>query len=107
MDIESRLTAIEALQRKILTLLNEANPKGNEVMNLRQASEYVGYSTHHFRRLAVEQRVIPFTRPSGLQHGKLIFRKIDLDKFLELATHREGRLSAQGRRRKSKRSMYW
>jgi hypothetical protein len=47
-----------------------------------KAARYAGYSPDHFRRLAVEQHLIPFARPSGQQKGKILFRKTDLDRCL-------------------------
>ena len=76
-------------------------------MSLKDAAEYVGYSPDHFRRLAVEQRLIPFTRPSGQQKGKLLFRKTDLDRFLDGAVKFEQTISQPGRKRKSKNLHHW
>ena len=89
MDLDARLAAIENNQSEILQAVGiiqlliqgEQSPKG--IMSLKDAAEYVGYSPDHFRRLAVEQRLIPFTRPSGQQKGKMLFRKADLDQFLD------------------------
>ena len=83
MDIDSRLAAIEETQNKILHLLAKRAPPEPSIMTLKQAAEYVGFSPDHFRRLAVEQRSIPFSRPSGQQKGKLLFRRSDLDHFLD------------------------
>ena len=80
MDIDIRLAAIEESQKRIIDLLvNKTNSPS--VMSLKEAAKYVGFSPDHFRRLAVEQRIIPYSRPSEQQKGKLLFRKIDLDIF--------------------------
>ncbi|MBM9514055.1 hypothetical protein [Desulfogranum marinum] len=107
MDIETRLAAIEEMQNKILALLSNPQPKSLPFMNLKEAADYVGYSYHHFRRLAVEQRMIPFSRPSGQQKGKVLFKKADLDKFITDSTKENYSSLSVGRRRKSKRISYW
>ena len=76
-------------------------------MTLREAAEYVGYSPDHFRRLAVEQGIIPFSRPSGQQKGKLLFRKAALDRFLSESTNEKQPKSQPGRKRKSKEHRLW
>ncbi len=58
MDIEARLAAIEKTQNQILSLLVEKAPTSSINMTLKEAAEYVGFSPDHFRRLAVEQRII-------------------------------------------------
>ncbi|MFH0783952.1 MAG: helix-turn-helix domain-containing protein [Pseudomonadota bacterium] len=113
MDLEARLAAIENNQSEILQAVGilqlliqgEQPPKG--IMSLKDAAEYVGYSPDHFRRLAVEQRLIPFTRPSGQQKGKILFRKADLDQFLDGSKKLEQTISQPGRKRKSKNIHYW
>lgn len=50
--------------------------KGN-YMSSREAAEYVGYSFRHFKRL-VADGTIPFTKP----RGRLFFRRLDLDRFI-------------------------
>ena len=113
MDIDARLAAIENNQSEILQAVGiiqlliqgEQTPKG--IMSLKDAAEYVGYSPDHFRRLAVEQRLIPFTRPSGQQKGKLLFRKTDLDRFLDGAIKLEQKISQPGRKRKSRNLHQW
>ena len=107
MDIEARLAAIEEMQCKILHLLVKKESMAEGTMTLKEAAEYVGYSPDHFRRLAVEQRIIPFSRPSGHQKGKLLFRKAVLDKFLSESTKEEQTNSQAGRRRKSKEFRVW
>ncbi len=102
MDIDTRLAAIEETQNKILSLLTKKAPAALEIMTLKEAADYVGFSPDHFRRLAVEQRVIPFSRPSGQQKGKLLFRKTDLDSFLDNARKNEKSAKQPGRKRKSK-----
>lgn len=100
MDIDIRLAAIEESQRRIIDLLvNKTNSPG--VMSLKEAAKYVGFSPDHFRRLAVEKRIIPYSRPSEQQKGKLLFRKIDLDIFLEKSIKGENAKQPLGRRRKS------
>jgi excisionase family DNA binding protein len=107
MEIEARLAAIEETQSQILKLLvkNVSPPTTN--LTLREAAEYVGFSTDHFRRLSVEQRMIPFSRPSGQQKGKLLFRKTDLDKFLERSIKEDRIAPPSGRKRKSKNILTW
>lgn len=113
MDLDARLAAIENNQSEILQAVGilqlliqgEQSPKG--IMSLKDAAEYVGYSPDHFRRLAVEQRLIPFTRPSGQQKGKILFRKADLDQFLDGSKKLEQTISQPGRKRKSKSIHYW
>lgn len=101
MDLEARLSAIEKTQNEILQLLTKNATPPPTAMTLKEAAEYVGFSVDHFRRLSVEKRLIPFSRPSGQQKGKILFRKIDLDKFLE-GSIKEERIPKQlGRRRKS------
>jgi excisionase family DNA binding protein len=102
MNIETRLAAIEETQNKILSLLAKKTPTIVEIMTLKEAADYVGFSPDHFRRLAVEQRVIPFSRPSGQQKGKLLFRKTDLDAFLDTSRKDEQSVKRPGRKRKSK-----
>lgn len=46
-------------------------------MSSREAAEYVGYSFRHFKRL-VADGTIPFTKP----RGRLFFRRLDLDRFI-------------------------
>lgn len=107
MDIEDRLTAIEEMQARILHLLVSKQSIETGTMTLKEAAEYVGYSPHYFRRLVVEQRLIPFSRPSGQQKGKLLFRKSDLDSFLDKSTSEGKTIVKQGRKRKSKKLSYW
>lgn len=107
MDIEARLEAIEEIQNQILSLLVKKEPTVSKIMTLKKAAEYVGFSTDHFRRLAVEQRIIPFSRPSGQQKGKLLFRKTDLDAFLERSIKGEKTTRQPGRKRKSKNINFW
>lgn len=107
MNIDDRLAAIEDTQNKILSLLIKGAPSTLEIMTLKEAAEYVGFSPDHFRRLAVEQRSIPFSRPSGQQKGKLLFRKSDLDSFLDNSINKETTLSQPGRKRKSKDIHLW
>ena len=107
MDIEARLAAIEKTQNQILSLLVEKAPTASINMTLKEAAEYVGFSPDHFRRLAVEQRIIPFSRPSGQQKGKLLFRKVDLDNFLENSTKGGNVTKQSGRKRKSKKISFW
>ena len=107
MDIEARLAAIEETQNQILSLLVKKTPTASKNMTLKEAAEYVGFSPDHFRRLAVEQRIIPFSRPSGQQKGKLLFRKADLDSFLENSTKGGNITKRAGRKRKSKKISFW
>ena len=107
MDIEARLAAIEEMQNRILALLSNNQSKRLSFMNLKEAANYVGYSHHHFRRLAVEQRMIPFSRPSGQQKGKLLFKKEDLDNFIKKSTQKEYSSLSAGRRRKSHKINFW
>jgi len=107
MDIEARLLAIQEIQSQILALLTDGSASAPRTMNLKEAAKYTGYSTDHFRRLAVEQRIIPYIRPSGQQKGKLLFRREDLDNFLE-SSRKEGKeILPPGRRRKSKDIRIW
>lgn len=107
MDIESRLAAIEEMQSRILHLLTKGASSSSGTMTLKEAAAYTGYSPDHFRRLAVEQRIIPFSRPSGQQKGKLLFRKSDLDKFLDSSKKGEIERMQSGRKRKSKDIRLW
>ena len=107
MDIEARLAAIEEGQREILKLLSGGANSLPATMGLKQAAAYTGYSPDHFRRLAVEQRIIPFIRPSGQQKGKLLFRKIDLDAFLNESKSDRKQRSKPGRRRKTRDVRLW
>ena len=102
MDIEDRLAAIEKMQLKIIQLLTKKKNSAQETMPLKKAADYVGYSPDHFRRLAVEQRIIPFSRPSGQPKGKLLFRKADLDRFLGESINESHKVTQSGRKRKSK-----
>ena len=106
MDLEARLAAIEETQNQILKLLVKKEPSTERTMALKVAAEYVGYSPDHFRRLAVEQHMIPYSRPSGQQKGKILFRKTDLDKFLG-ETNKEEQPAQPGRKRKSKAIRFW
>lgn len=105
--IEDRLAAIEKNQKEILRLLAKNEKSVPEILTLKKAAEYVGFSSHHFRRLAVEQRVIPFSRPSGQQKGKLLFRKLDLDRFLDESVKAKVSVSPSGRKRKSTDICFW
>ena len=105
MDIEARLAAIEEKQNRILDLLANKEATIGKTMTLKEAANYSGYSPDHFRRLAVEQHLIPFARPSGQQKGKILFRKADLDRFLGEA--KDGQSGQPGRRRKSKNIQTW
>lgn len=107
MDIDTRLAAIEETQNKILNLLAKNTSSSLEIMTLKEAAYYVGFSPDHFRRLAVEQRVIPFSRPSGQQKGKILFRKSDLDTFIDKSTKGENVANKPGRKRKSKDIHLW
>lgn len=107
MDIESRLAAIQDSQREILKLLSNGTNFPPAIMGLKQAATYTGYSPDHFRRLAVEQRIIPFSRPSGQQKGKLLFRKADLDRFLDRSMKGEKTAKQPGRKRKSSKIRFW
>lgn len=53
----------------------------SKLITLAMAAEYTGFSTHYLRRLAVEQKKIIYSRPSGPK-GNLFFHKKDLDAFL-------------------------
>ena len=101
MDINTRLMAIEENQKLILDLLVGKKTNFSSVMTLKESAQYTGYSVDHFRRLAVEQRLIPYSRPSEQQKGKLLFRKIDLDNFVEKSIKVENAKQPLGRRRKS------
>jgi hypothetical protein len=101
MDIDARLTAIEENQKLILDLLVSKKTSYSSVMTLKESAQYTGYSVDHFRRLAVEQRLIPYSRPSEQQKGKLLFRKIDLDNFVEKAIKVENVKRPLGRKRKA------
>lgn len=105
MDIDTRLAAIEETQNRILNLLVQKSPTVPKNMTLKEAAEYVGFSSDHFRRLAVEQRLIPFSRPSGQQKGKLLFRQSDLDNFLDESE--KGEQKQPGRKRKPKEIHLW
>ena len=113
MSLEARLAAIENNQTVLLQavgiiqLLIQGEPPAKGTMSLREAALYVGYSPYHFRRLAVEQHLIPFTRPSGQQKGKLLFRKVDLDRFLDGSTQLQQTIPQPGRKRKSKDFRLW
>lgn len=107
MDIETRLAAIEETQNRILNLLVKRAPPVAKNMTLKEAAEYVGFSPDHFRRLAVEQRIIPFSRPSGHQKGKLLFRRADLDSFLDSSTKEKKGAKRAGRKRKSAKINFW
>jgi len=107
MDIETRLAAIEQAQSRILNLLIKGNAPSAGTMNLKEAAAYTGYSPDHFRRLAVEQRIVPYSRPSGQQKGKLLFRKADLDTFLDSARKQDSETGQPGRRRQSKNIRLW
>jgi hypothetical protein len=107
MDLEARLAAIEDNQLRIIQLLTQKASSAEGNMSLKEAAEYVGYSPYHFRRLAVEQRLIPFTRPSRQQKGKLLFRKADLNRFLNQSTEPEQTVSQPGRKRISKNLRPW
>lgn len=107
MDIETRLAAIEQTQSRILNLLSKGTAPSSGTMTLKEAASYAGYSPDHFRRLAVEQRIVPFSRPSGQQKGKLLFRKADLDTFLDSAKKQETETGQPGRRRQSKNIRLW
>ncbi|TKB23388.1 helix-turn-helix domain-containing protein [Desulfopila sp. IMCC35006] len=101
MDINTRLIAIEENQKLIIDLLVSRKTNFSSVMTLKEAAQYTGYSVDHFRRLSVEQRLIPYSRPSEQQKGKLLFRKIDLDIFVEKSIKVENAKQPLGRRRKS------
>ena len=105
MDIEARLAAIEEKQNRILDLLANKEATIGKTMTLKEAAGYAGYSPDHFRRLAVEQHLIPFARPSGQQKGKILFRRADLDRFLGEAKGEQPK--QPGRRRKSKNIQIW
>lgn len=102
MDIDARLAAIEETQNRILHLLAKNVSSHLKIMTLKEAADYVGFSPDHFRRLAVEQRIIPYSRPSGQQKGKLLFRKTDLDNFLNQSISEDQKAKIPGRKRKSK-----
>jgi excisionase family DNA binding protein len=104
MDLETRLAAIEEKQNQILKLLAHQEAPTGKTLALKEAAEYVGYSPDHFRRLAVERHLIPFVRPSGQHKGKLLFRKVDLDRFLGQAQVEQ---SGPGRKRKSPAIRFW
>jgi hypothetical protein len=93
--------AIEENQKLILDLLIGRKTNFSSVMTLKESAQYTGYSVDHFRRLAVEQQLIPYSRPSKQQKGKLLFRKIDLDNFVENAIKGENAKQSLGRKRKS------
>lgn len=105
MDIENRLAGIEETQNKILNLLTKNASHLASNMTLKEAADYVGFSPDHFRRLAVEQRLIPFSRPSKQQKGKLLFRKSDLDSFLESSQKSETPAKRVGRKRMSPKNI--
>lgn len=107
MDLEARLAAIEKTQNEILQLLAKNSAAPPTAMTLKEAAEYVGFSVDHFRRLSVERRLIPYSRPSGQQKGKIVFRKIDLDRFLEGSLKEERTPKQPGRKRKSPHGLFF
>lgn len=107
MDLEARLAAIEKTQNEILQLLAKNSTAPPTAMTLKEAAEYVGFSVDHFRRLSVERRLIPYSRPSGQQKGKIVFRKIDLDKFLEGSLKEERAPKQPGRKRKPHHGLFF
>jgi len=107
MDLEARLAAIEKTQNEILQLLAKNSQAPPTAMTLKEAAEYVGFSVDHFRRLSVERRLIPYSRPSGQQKGKIVFRKIDLDKFLEGSLKEECAPKQRGRKRKPHHGLFF
>lgn len=58
---------------------------GNELMTIKRAAEYTGYSTAHLRVL-VKKGKIKAIKPNG---GKLIIREDDLNVFLQGAALNE------------------
>ena len=106
MDLDARLEKIEKTQSRILGLLVK-NQSAPSTMTLKEAAEYVGFSADHFRRLSVEQHKIPFARPSGQQKGKIVFRKSDLDRFLDISIEGKTPAKSSGRRRMSKVIRTW
>lgn len=109
-QIEERFAAIERTQLEIFKLLSrKANDQPSlATMTLKEAARYARYSMDHFRRLVVEQGRVPYSRPSGRQRSKILFRKEDVDTFLN--RDRTGGLSVQvgqGRPRKQKNNLWW
>lgn len=51
-------------------------------LTIREAAQYCGYGYDHFRRLVIEERKIPFCRPSGKVKGRVFLKIVDLDTFL-------------------------
>jgi excisionase family DNA binding protein len=101
--LEERFAAIERTQREIHKLLiRQLNEPAPDTMTMKEAAFYARYSVDHFRRLAVEQRLIPFVRPSKCQKGKILFRKDDVDAFLN-QTKAAGPASKSGPGRPRKR----
>ena len=56
-----------------------AKPAAGKLLDLAEAAEYLGYSVHHLRRLAVEQGAIP-CKQAG-KGAKISFRRDDLDAY--------------------------
>ena len=106
MDLGARLAAIEEKQEQILSLLTSKPEQSSQILTLKEAAKYTGYSPDHFRRLAVEQHLIDFVRPSGQQKGKILFRKTDLDSFLGKASEAV-QVGQVGRKRKSPKIALW
>ena len=107
--LEERFAAIEQTQQEIFKLLTQQTKNSTPVtMTMKEAAHYARYSMDHFRRLAVEQGLIPFIRPSKRQKGKILFRKEDIDTFLnQTRTADPASKAGPGRPRKPKTGLWW
>ncbi|OGQ95906.1 MAG: hypothetical protein A2521_02925 [Deltaproteobacteria bacterium RIFOXYD12_FULL_57_12] len=108
-SLEERFAAIERTQQEIFRLLTrQSNESTPAAMTLKEAAFYARYSMDHFRRLAVEQGLIPFVRPSKRQKGKILFRKEDIDTFLNRTRIADPAANTgPGRPRRRKTGLWW
>jgi excisionase family DNA binding protein len=65
-----------------------------EIMNIREAAEYCGYSESYMYQL-VRERKVPFHKPTGGKKGKTIFKRCELDDFLSRGKHDAGYETAE------------
>lgn len=106
--LEARFASIERNQQEIFKLLIEKiNTPIPSPMTMKEAANYARYSMDHFRRLAVEQKRIPFIRPIKCQKGKILFRKEDIDTFLNQGQASEPASKAGPGRPRKPKNRYW
>ncbi len=86
MDLEARLAAIEEKQEQILSLLTSKPEQTSQILTLKEAAKYTGYSPDHFPQAGGRATSHRLRAAIGSAKSRILFRKTDLDSFLGKAS---------------------